>query len=152
MSTTLDADARRRDLAMIHLAAKQLGMDESAYRDMLWTVARVRSAGDLDFAGRQRVKDHLKACGFTPAPSKKPARRFPGEPHNVDQHPQLKKIRALLTEARRPWSYADAMAKRMFGKERVAFCDPGEWQRLIAALVIDQNRRRENAKPHEPRP
>lgn len=146
MSTTLDQDARRRDLAMIHLAAKQLGMDESTYRDMLWTVARVRSAGDLDHAGRQRVKDHLKACGFVPAPSK--ARKaFPGEPHNVDQHPQLQKIRALLTDAHRPWSYADAMAKRMFGKERVAFCDSAEWQKLIAALAVDKNRRTEKATP-----
>lgn len=147
MSTTLDQDARRRDLAMIHLAAKQLGMDDGAYRDMLWAVARVRSAGDLDFAGRQRVKDHLKACGFVPAPSKAPRKRFPGEPHNVDQHPQLQKIRALLTDARRPWSYADAIAKRMCSKERVAFCNPTEWQQIIAALSYDQKRRRDKSKP-----
>lgn len=140
MSTTLDEDARRRDLAMIHLAAKQLGMDEDAYRAMLWAVGRVRSAKDLDFAGRQRVKDHLRACGWKPAPARQ-RKPYPGRPANTDREPQLQKIEALLTDARRPWSYADKMAHRMFGKDRVQFCDPAEWQRLIAALVIDQKRR-----------
>lgn len=54
---------RARDLAAIHATVKQLGMDDDTYRDMLWTVARVRSAGDLDFAGRKRVLDHLRAIG-----------------------------------------------------------------------------------------
>lgn len=35
---------------------------------MLWAAARVRSAADLDDAGRQAVLDHLKARGFKPAP------------------------------------------------------------------------------------
>lgn len=54
---------RARDLAAIHATVKQLGMDDDTYRDMLWTVARERSAGDLDFAGRKRVLEHLRAIG-----------------------------------------------------------------------------------------
>lgn len=57
---------RRRDLASIHIAKKQLGMEDDSYRHMLWSVARVRSAGELDFPGRKAVLAHLKACGFTP--------------------------------------------------------------------------------------
>ena len=45
-------------------------MDDDAYRDVLWTVARVRSAADLDWSGRKRVLDHLKACGFKIKPKK----------------------------------------------------------------------------------
>lgn len=60
---------RNRDLAKIHLAKKQLGLDEETYRDMLWTVARVRSSSDLDMAGRIRVLHHLKSRGFKPARS-----------------------------------------------------------------------------------
>lgn len=142
-----DEQARNRDLAMIHLAAKQLGMDNGAYRDMLWAVARVRSAKDLDFAGRQRVKDHLKACGFKPAASRK-RKPYPGRPANTDREPQLRKIEALLADAGRPWRYADEMARRMFGKDRVQLCNPGEWQGLIAALVVDQKRRREKQQSH----
>ena len=134
---------RNRELAMIHIAAKQLGLDDDAYRDMLWAVGRVRSAGDLDYAGRQRVIEHLKACGFQAKPGRKP---FPGRPHNIDRHPQLKKIEALLADAKRPWAYVDGMAEKMFGKERVAFCNQDEWQRIIAALVFDQKRRKEKAQ------
>lgn len=142
MSTTLPNDSRARELAKIHIAAKELGMDDDAYRDMLWTVARVRSAGDLDYAGRQRVIEHLRACGFQAKPGRKP---FPGRPHNCDIHPQLLKIEALLAEAKRPWAYADGMAKRMFDKERVGLCNSGEWQAIIAALMKDQQRRKANA-------
>lgn len=144
MSTTLPPEAKKREIALIHIAAGQLGMDtrdkspESEYRSMLWTVARVRSAADLDHAGRQRVIEHLKACGFQSKPGRKP---FPGRPHNVDRHPQLKKIEALLADAKRPWAYADGIAKNMFNKERVAFCNSVEWQAIIAALVRDQQRR-----------
>lgn len=56
-------DLRKRELATIHIARQQLGMDEATYRDMLWAVARVRSAADLDWAGRKRVIDHLAGSG-----------------------------------------------------------------------------------------
>lgn len=61
---------RGRDLALIHIAAQQLGLrrpdDDSAYRDMLWSVARVRSAADLDAGGRAAVLRHLEGCGWRP--------------------------------------------------------------------------------------
>lgn len=56
--------ARNGELAMIHIAAQQLGMDDSTYRDMLWSIARVRSAKDLDQAGREQVLRHLSAVGW----------------------------------------------------------------------------------------
>lgn len=31
---------RRRDLAAIHVAKKQLGMEDDTYRDMLWAIVR----------------------------------------------------------------------------------------------------------------
>lgn len=68
---------RNIELGKIHIAAAALGMiregDDSVYRDMLWSVARVRSAGALDEGGRARVLDHLRACGWQdPSP---PVRR-----------------------------------------------------------------------------
>jgi len=54
---------RRTDLAKIHIAKKDLGMDDETYQAMLWTVARVHSAADLDEAGRQAVLSHLVARG-----------------------------------------------------------------------------------------
>ena len=65
----LARDHRNTDLAKIHLAKKQLGMDDVAYREIVRAVGRVPSGSskDLDHAGRQRVLDHLKACGFGPS-------------------------------------------------------------------------------------
>lgn len=130
---------RTRELAKIHIAAKQLGMDDAAYRDMLWTVARVRSAKELDAAGRARVLDHLKACGF----KGKRGRPHPGRPHNADSAErggQMGKIEALLAAKKRAWAYADGMAQRMYRVERVAWCNPEQLQGIIAALVYDANR------------
>lgn len=137
-----DPDRRRRDMAAIHIAAKQLGMDDGTYRDMLWSVARVRSAADLDFTGLQRVRAHLKACGFKSAKPKTP---HPGRPSNIDsadRGPLLRKVEALLTDARREWAYADGMVKRMFHVERTQFCTPEQLRKLIAALTYDQRRRK----------
>lgn len=131
---------RNRELAKIHIAAKDLGLDDDAYRAMLWTIARVRTAKDLDADGRARVLDHLKACGFK-------ARRA-GAPHNLageERGPQLHKIEALLAAAGRPWEYADGMAQRMFRVDRITFCNPAQLQSIIAALVYDAKRHNRNA-------
>lgn len=132
-------DARRRELAKIHIAAKELQMDRQAYEAMLWACARVRSSRDLDAAGRARVLDHLKACGF----KGKRGRPHQGRPHNLqseERGPQLGKIEALLADAGRPWAYVDGMARRMFGVASVTWCNPEQLQKLIAALVYDARR------------
>ena len=54
---------RNREIAIIKIAVKQLGLDDACYRDMLWALCRCRSAADLDWQGRKVVIDHLKAAG-----------------------------------------------------------------------------------------
>lgn len=75
---------RNKELALIHIGAQEIGLrsadDDSAYRDMLWTVARVRSAADLDTAGREKVIEHLKAKGWKAPARKAPARYQKGTP------------------------------------------------------------------------
>jgi len=130
---------RRAQLAKIHIAKKELGLDDETYRSMLWTIARVRSASDLDSHACARVLEHLKSRGFTGIRARK---EVEGRPHNLDASPQLKKIEALLTDAQRPWAYANGVAKRMFSIDRVAFCGPEQLGKIIAALSIDQRRRK----------
>lgn len=73
MNRARPAPERKAQLAQIHIAKDQLGMDEDTYRAMLWVVGRVRSAADLDLPGRMRVLEHLKASGFKPSkPKRKP--------------------------------------------------------------------------------
>ncbi len=135
MSARTDAkDLRRRQLAAIHMRAKQLGLDRETYEQMLWTVARVNSARDLDEAGRRRVLDHMRSLGH--------GRRL----HNVesrDRGPLLRKIRAMLDQRSRKVQYADGMAKHMFGVTRVEWCTPDQLRRIVAALTYDEQRRRQ---------
>lgn len=64
-------ELRNAELAQIHLAKKQLQLDDDTYRAVLWTVARVKSAKDLDWTGRKALIEHFKAKGWKPAAPKK---------------------------------------------------------------------------------
>ena len=59
------AGARKADLAAIHIAKKALGWDDSTYRDIMFSVCRVKSSAELDFTGRRRFLAHLRACGWS---------------------------------------------------------------------------------------
>jgi len=52
----------------------------------------------------------------------------------------MSKIEAFLAEARRPWTYAHAMAKHMFNKDQVQHCEPDELRKIVAALSYDAKR------------
>ena len=136
-------DARRAELAKIHIAMKQLGLDRDTYEAMLWTIARVRSAGDLNAEGRHQVLEHLKSRGFTPVKrAVKPAAKLGVKPQvPADRQAQVSKIEALLADAGRPWEYVETMAKRMCRVDALRFCTAEQLGKLIAALVIDQRRR-----------
>lgn len=154
MGTPLDtrtdptaADARRRELAKIAIGRKQLGMAEEVYRALLRKIGGVDSASDLDQAGRRKLLDHLRACGWRPTAGKTP---HPGRPHNMaspERGALLGKVEALLADAGRPWAYADGLAMSMFGIERTAFCDSGRLHKMVAALEIDKKRRAKRQEP-----
>ena len=140
-------DHRRRELAQIHIAKKQLGLDDETYRAMLWTVGRVRSSADLDYAGRRAVLDHLTARGFKASAAK---RERPKDPlwacvnkAAPDRQPMLRKIAMQLKAAGRGKSYGDAVARKMFSIERLEFCGSDQLHRIIGALNYDARRRAE---------
>ncbi|MCP4695301.1 MAG: regulatory protein GemA [Gammaproteobacteria bacterium] len=58
--------SKNSDLAIIHIAKKQLGMNDDDYRDLIRNIGKARSGSskDLSDAGRARVLEHMKACGF----------------------------------------------------------------------------------------
>lgn len=130
------ADERRKDIQLIHIARHQLGLDEQTYRDMLWACARVCSSTELDYAGRKKVLDHLKGCGFKA--TKAAARPAPAQ----DKAALVGKIRALLIELdNKPDTYADGMARNMFKIERFEWCTPEQLGKIVAALSYQAKRR-----------
>jgi hypothetical protein len=59
----VQAQARKSDLARIHMLKAELGWDEDMYRDVMATVCQgVRSSAQLDITGRTRLIEHLRRC------------------------------------------------------------------------------------------
>jgi phage gp16-like protein len=137
----LARDHRNSDLAKIHLAKKSLGMSDEDYRAMLWTQGRVTSSADLDHVGRQRVLDHLKACGFKPAASKvnkRPARPTPA-PEKIKL---VRRIRAqLISLGHLPDDYADGIAKQMYGVQYYEWATPEQLHAITSALGAEQRKK-----------
>ena len=124
--------SRTSEIAQIHIAKKELALDDETYRAMLWTCARVNTSKDLDYAGRAKVLAHLKARGFKPS-HQKPAT------HKAKQD-LVSKIAALLTDMALSWNYAHSMAKRMYKRDQLQWCSPEELRGIIAALVKKQQK------------
>lgn len=142
MSTVRNPDTdRRRQLARIHVARQQLALDDATYRALLVRVTGVDSSARMTHAQRNAVIAEFVRLGFKQQRQADKRRRWPGEPKDCDAVPMLRKLRALLADSKRPWSYAHALAKRMFDVARVEWLPDHQLHKLIAALQIDANRR-----------
>ncbi|BBO75197.1 GemA protein [Desulfosarcina widdelii] len=153
MNAQARKERRRRELALIHIAAKQLNIKENVYRGLVLYASKddCDSAADLDAAGRQALIRIFKKMGFRPVHKSAMASGM-HKPPSWERGPQLSKIGAILADLCYPWRYADAIAKRMYGVDFVRFCYPYQLQGVIAALLARQkkvkiqNSKRKNAK------
>lgn len=85
-------DIKKREIRLIKIAQRELGIDDETYRSMLWAIARVRSASDLDWTGRKKVLDHMKKSGFK-------VKSAPANPNANDA--TYRKVRQLWSEMHR---------------------------------------------------
>lgn len=128
----------QRGLAQVHIAAKELGMDDDTYRALLARVAGVPSAKQLNARQLKQVLDEFRRLGWVPKPGKKAGRKKPRTPPS--RKSVMDKVEALLAEAGRPWGYADGMAQRMFQVDRVDWLDDDQLFRLMQGLLVDARR------------
>jgi len=123
---------RSRDLARIHILKAQLKLDDAAYRNVLWVHGRVESSADLDSHGRAAVIKHMESHLPTASVSRQ------NTPHNLSARDrgELQKIEALLTDADKPWAYAEAILRTQTRgqKTRMAFASSRERVGVVAAL------------------
>ena len=98
----IDRDgARKADLAAIHIAKAELRWDDDLYRDVLYSVCRVRSSALLDFTGRKRFLAHLRACGW----------KGGAKAHAGASKPVTARVRAPLTaRQKKMWSLWQQLA------------------------------------------
>jgi phage gp16-like protein len=133
---------RNADLAKIHIAKKQLGLDDETYRAMLRTHGGVSSSKDLSPMAAARVLAHLRSAGFK---ATAPAGKGRKPRTTANRAEQLAKIEAQLADAKRPWSYADSMARHMFKVDQVGWLNTQQMSAVIAALDYDAKRRSSKA-------
>lgn len=129
---------RRSQLAQIHIARKDLGLEEDTYRAMLMDVAGVTSSADLTAKGRRDVLARFESKGW-----KNKKHRAPEV--TAEKAPYIRKIGALLADMKLPWSYANGIAKQMFKKQRVQWCEAEQLRAVVAALSKEQTKRREKS-------
>lgn len=89
----------RKQLAVVHMAATELKLDDVSYRDVLNRFAGVSSAKDLDNQGFTAVMAYFTALGFRSTWTQRTYGRRPGmaSPKQID----------LIRKLWRDWSGAD---------------------------------------------
>lgn len=140
------ADQRANLIKIIHVAKRELAMEDDAYRAMLTNIPElegVTSTAKLAVPKLKVVLEALKQRGFKVRPKGKSK----GKPHNFDARmpEEITKIEALLADMALPWSYADAIANQMFGIQRCAWLrDRKQLAAIIASLYVEQEKRQLN--------
>ncbi len=126
-------------IKVIHTGKKALGWDDETYRAVLARVTGKRSARDCSEAELERVVLYMREQGFasTTKHGRKPSVA-------IGKKAVLGKIEALLAEAKRPWSYAEAIGKRMFGKQRLEWLTTEQLTSVMNALQYNAKR---NGRP-----
>ncbi|WP_321276943.1 regulatory protein GemA [Thiomicrorhabdus indica] len=126
---------RQANLAKIHIAKKDLGMSDDAYRAMLQDVAGVDSASKLDFHGQMKVLHRLEQLGFKPKQGKKYG------PKAGKFKTQSDKIRALWISLHKEGIVQDSSEAALgkfiehhTGKQRPQFLKTSEASKVIEML------------------
>ena len=134
--------SRSANLAKIHIAKKQLGMDDATYRAMLQSHGGVTSSKDLTLISAAKVLAHLERCGFKPKAANTGKRPIT----TSDRAALMSKVEAQLCDAGRPWSYVDGMAQKMFKVDKASWLSAEQLMKVVAALAYYAKRRAKTAR------
>ncbi len=129
---------RRRSLiAKVHIAPKQLGLDEDSYRAVMHRVTGRISAADCDVAQLEALVQEFTRLGFRATAKPVPGKRGTARA----DHPLARKARAmwislgLLCAVRETSEPAlEAFARRQMGCERFQWANQSQGDRLVEGL------------------
>lgn len=132
----------KKQIRYIQSLRRALGVSDEVYAEMKASVG-VASTTELDERKFNELLRRLEGDdGDEPVDGSargSGARRAPSPPR--DKAAMISKIEAILAERKLPWSYVDGMARRMFGVERLRFCDPKQTYKVLQALAVYQKRK-----------
>ncbi|MDZ4370213.1 MAG: regulatory protein GemA [Phenylobacterium sp.] len=124
---------RRAMLAKVHLAAKDLGLDDDARRDVIQRVTGHRSSADCTDAQLDQVIAEFRRLGFQAKPVRRPA-----SPASSPFHGKAKAMWASLYNLGAVRNGSDraleAFGKRQLGVDSLRWADQSQGYRLVEAL------------------
>ena len=127
----------------IHIAIKELGMDDDSYRDLLAMNFGVLSSKDMSPEQAAALLAILRAKGWRPK-SKQGGRSWGGKSQYIKtSDPQQRKVLALWNALGYDMAKLHARVKKQFGVDRF------EWLRnyeSLRILITDLERRLEHKK------
>lgn len=124
--------SRRALTAQVHIAKKDLAMDDDAYRAMLNERFGVESSGSLGILKLKDLVAHFEKLGWVP-------KRNPNPRNDIVR--LCKRIWAQCYSLGRPVpDYGDAIAKQMFNIEKVTWCNAEQLRAITTALAKQQSK------------
>jgi len=131
------AAMRQNLIRLIHVAKRELAMDDDSYRAMLGAVTGQASSAKLSVPQLERVLAHVKKCGFTIKHKSSPNRLS----RPIAQDAQSKKIRALWLDLHHSGIVRDASeaalstyVKRITGIDALQWLDIEQSSHVIETL------------------
>lgn len=135
---------RKADLAKIHLAKKQLGMDDDTYRMMLQEMFGASSAGKLNSKQRFRLLCHMEERGAVFTRRNKPvqvSKQFYPIPDGPNAS-QKRYIAALWCKLGYNASGLDTRAEKQFGVDKFLWLDNQTALQKLAKDLINRCQKR----------
>lgn len=112
MARSLNTE-RLRLTRLVHVARRELAIDDDAWRALLRDRFKVASSKDLSIGGLDMLLKHLKTCGFKVRPN--PAKKL-ATPHKglaCSKQDIEAKIACQLKTLGKEWPYAHGVARRI---------------------------------------
>ena len=147
MESTSPGQTRKRLLATVHLAKRDLALEDESYRAILQRVTGVRSSKDLCEDGLDRVIGEFKRLGWKPTRSASPK----GASRKTSSRPEVRRLWVAAREVRdaggftladtgeKDWRVAvRSWVKRQTGGEEGGIDDPEFLTADQARQLIEQ--------------
>lgn len=129
----MQAQTRKQMIQKIHIAKAQLKLDDNAYKMLLLETVDKPSCTMMSDADLMVVLKKMEEKGFVV--KLKHGKRPTASKYAPNRQLLLNKIEALLTESKKPWNYAHAIAKRSFGIEQVQWLTDDQLHKLVQMLA-----------------
>jgi len=125
------AQMRNAELAKIHIAKKDLGLDDDTYRDILWTICRAKSSADLDSTKRFKLLAHFRHLGWKPTRTKKKKITDPKESKIWSLLYQIRDLGEIQTVTK---TTVRKQVEKFTGCSDVRFCTEAQKSHVIECL------------------